>query len=374
MSRTASSVLLSFLLLTVLLLSTSCSAPASEASSPAASEPQASGQIYLYGEAHSDERVQAKELELWGQYYTENGIRHLFVEYPYHDAELLNLWMAADDDAIFDAMFENWKGTAGYSESTRSFLHTIKENYPETVFHGTDVGHDYATNGEAYLTLLRENGQENSAQYRRAQEVIKQGKRFYDSAAETPDVYRENTMTENFLWAYEQLDGADVMGIYGSSHTDPAGMNASTGQADAGLVPCMANQLKQRYGERLLTEDLTETVHAAMEPLRTDTLTINGKEYQASYFGEQALSAQQTGCTSRAFWRLENAFADFARAKTTGDVLPYDNYPMKVEQGQVFLVRYTKTDGSTMDFYYRSSCAMYQGKEATVGVAVEKED
>src|SRR5699024_6861975 len=38
-----------------------------------------SGQIYLYGESHSNEIQLKKELEIWQGYYA-TGMRHLFVE------------------------------------------------------------------------------------------------------------------------------------------------------------------------------------------------------------------------------------------------------------------------------------------------------
>ena len=47
----------------------------------------AKGQIYLYGESHGVERILNKELERWQGYYNDDGMRHLFVEYPYYTAE-----------------------------------------------------------------------------------------------------------------------------------------------------------------------------------------------------------------------------------------------------------------------------------------------
>ena len=32
------------------------------------------------------------------------------------------------------------------------------------------------------------------------------------------DIYRENKMTENFIRAFDALDGKKIMGIYGASH------------------------------------------------------------------------------------------------------------------------------------------------------------
>lgn len=52
------------------------------------------GEIYLYGEEHSKQSILDKELSIWGEYY-EKGMRDLFVEFPYTDAQFLNLWMQA---------------------------------------------------------------------------------------------------------------------------------------------------------------------------------------------------------------------------------------------------------------------------------------
>lgn len=40
--------------------------------------------------------------------------------------------------------------------------------------------------------------------------------------------------------------------------------------------------------------------------------------------------------------------------KNLCDVLPYNNYPMLIETGQVFIIDYTKKDGSIERMYYRS--------------------
>ena len=93
------------------------------------------GEIYLYGEEHSKQSILDKELSIWGEYY-EKGMRDLFVEFPYTDAQFLNLWMQADDDELLDLQFKDWGGTEGGTEVEKNFLKQIKEQYPETVFHG----------------------------------------------------------------------------------------------------------------------------------------------------------------------------------------------------------------------------------------------
>ena len=65
------------------------------------------GEIYLYGEEHSKQSILDKELSIWGEYY-EKGMRDLFVEFPYTDAQFLNLWMQAEDDELLDLQFKDW--------------------------------------------------------------------------------------------------------------------------------------------------------------------------------------------------------------------------------------------------------------------------
>lgn len=68
---------------------------------------------------------------------------------------------------------------------------------------------------------------------------------------------------------------------------------------------------------------------------------------------------------SREFWRLENAYEDFRNNPKTGDVLPYNEYPMPVEDGQVFVIDYTKTDGSYFRTYYRSDGLIWEDMPST---------
>lgn len=181
------------------------------------------GEIYLYGEEHSKQSILDKELSIWGEYY-EKGMRDLFVEFPYTDAQFLNLWMQADDDELLDLQFKDWGGTEGGTEVEKNFLKQIKEQYPETVFHGTDVGHTWERTGPRYLAYLEANGQKDSEEYRRAQENMEQGKRYYEIEAtdEASSVrYREDRMVENFRRSYQELEAVrrtDIMGIYGSAH------------------------------------------------------------------------------------------------------------------------------------------------------------
>lgn len=313
---------------------------------------QSSGEIFLYGEQHSVEKILEKEFELWSSYYQNDGVRDLFVELPYYTAEYMNMWMKSDDDDILDSLYQDWTGTAMHSQEVINFYKRIKNECPETVFHGTDVGHQYDTTGKRFLECLESIGQQQSELYRLSRENVEQGQYYYQHADST---YRENTMVKNFIREFDSLNGADVMGIYGSAHTNIEAMGYATNS-----VPCMANQLHKKYGNALHTEDLT-SLALNNEAYRTDTITIGGKEYTALYFGKVDLSAIFPDYRCREFWRLENAYDDLKDNSKTGNVLPYNNYPMEIETGQIFVIEYTKVDGSVVREYHRSDGNKWQG-------------
>lgn len=313
------------------------------------------GKIYLYGEHHGVEKILEKELELWNKYYHQENMRHLFVELPSYSTEFLNLWMESDSDDILEELYNDWKGTAGYNSHTKEFYKEIKKNYPETIFHGTDVGHQYNTTGKRFLKYLDDNNLKSSDKYLLVEETIEQGRYYYEHS---DDIYRENKMVENFIHEFDKLKDENIMGIYGAAHTSFDSMDYVTNS-----IPCMAKQLKERYGEAIYSEDLSFLIKE-IEPIRIDIVTINGKDYEASYFGKQDLIGFK-GYSYREFWRLENSYDYFKNQKKTGDVLPYNNYPMLIDTGQIFAINYTKIDGSVEIKYYRSDGRIWKGMAST---------
>lgn len=320
------------------------------------------GKLYLYGEIHSEEKILEKELEIWQDYYTNQGMRHLFVEMPYYTAQFLNVWMQSDGDEILDEIHADWEGTASQTQEVKLFYQKVKELCPETIFHGTDVGHQYESIGNRYLQYLEDNQQTDSQEYQLAKENIEQGMYYYQ---ESDDVYRENKMVENLIREYESLGDEHVMGIYGNAHTAVDARDYATNS-----IPCMANQLKKIYGERLYTEDLSY-VALDVEPIKVETMEIGGVSYEASYFGEQDMTTFSDQFLYREFWRLENAYDDFMDCKKTWDVLPYNNYPMLIEEGQVFVIDYKMADQSVQRMYYISTGKQWQGQLVTEGVTLQ---
>lgn len=190
--------------------------------------------IHLYGETHGKKEFYDIEFEAWKNYY-EKGNRILFVELPYYSAEYLNLWMRETDDAILEELYQDWKGTNSYVPAYKEFFSKIKSVCPETIFYGTDVGHQYKTTGKRYLTYLEEMGLADTEQYFLAKECVYQGAEFSGKSATDP--YREKKMIENFVDAFNRVGQKEIFGIYGSYHVDPRNSKL------------MAGQLKQILGD-----------------------------------------------------------------------------------------------------------------------------
>lgn len=318
------------------------------------------GNIYLYGEYHGEEIILNRELELWGEYYDE-GMRHLFIELPFYTAEYLNVWMQETGDETFDLLYKAWEGTQTHNDYVRAFYKGIKDNYPETIFHGTDVGHQYHSTGISYLDYLRRQGLEDSEAYLRTKAVIKQGKNYY---SDNDDAYRENMMVENFVYAFDQLNGESIMGIYGGAHTGIDEMSYYGG------VESMANQLNDIYPSLITSTDLSVLLKLT-EPLRIESLTIEGQVYEAAYLGMDDMSGFKDYKT-REFWRIENAYEDFKDHVLVNNVLPYEQYPVVVKSNEIFAVKMTKTDGSEIFYYYVANDVEYNGKSATQEFEVQE--
>ena len=141
-------------------------------------------------------------------------------------------------------------------------------------------------------------------------------------------------------------------------------------QAFHGITPSAAK--KSDVALRILPRLIFQiSVKEVPQMIKTDKITVNGKEYEASYFGTQDISSWAKHSTKREFWRLENAYNDFKNNQTTDDVLPYNNYIMDIETEQVFVIDYTEKDGSVKRKYYRSDGIVWEGMTSTSEFTLE---
>lgn len=211
-------------------------------------EPVGEARIHLYGEAHGVKALYDAELKEWMKFYSE-GYRDLFVELPSYEGELLNEYMDAEDEEILMYLYDSLDGTAAHTKHFLNFYRAIKAQAPETIFHGTDLGHQYFSLGENYLKHLESEGLKDSEKYARAQIVAKQGRDWYEEYDCDGD-FRESKMVENFAYEYEKLigekalEGIDesqvkIMGIYGGYHIAIADSTV------------MAGMLKDKYGDTI---------------------------------------------------------------------------------------------------------------------------
>jgi len=321
--------------------------------------PPSTGSIFLYGEQHGCARTMDRQLEIWGDYYHNHGMRHLFIENSYFGAQFLNMWMQADDNTILSQLFEDWRGTAAHIPHTLVFFITIKRDFPETIFHGTDIGHQSDTTGQRFLQYLIENDLQDTESYRLTRENIAQYRRFRDEQSHAVRAYYK---PQNFIREFDRLGDESIMAIHGNAHV---AFGNFMGYPN---VPTMATALRERYGDALHTFDMTQ--YALMqEPIRMETLTIGGTDFEAAYFGNDG--ARFNNVIGREFWRLENAYEYFQDNELNGNVLPFDNFPMVVEVGQVYVVDVHFEDGTVMRMFYRASGNYWDNRPTTEEFLVE---
>lgn len=322
-------------------------------------------EIYLLGEEHLNQQHLERELEVWSELYAR-GARHLFIEHSYATAAYLNEWMASPADSILYKLYDYWEGSFAHHSREFNFLKTIKRDYPETIFHGTDVEHQFSLTGRDYLRMMIKEGKKDSDEFKLAQENCNQGKTYYVKLNRNESEgasYRETCMVENFIREYEKLEGVElIMGIYGAFHTETDDtLHFSMG------VP-MATQLVARYGsERLHVEDLQVTFRRGADVAK---LLILGREYDAVDFGKRAYDFPPY--THRQIWRLDSssAYDEFSAYPLNGEEMEYKDFPMHIDMHQVFVIEYTKSDGTVKRKYFRSEKPDFDQNPTTQGFSI----
>ncbi len=317
------------------------------------------GYIYLFGESHGNEKILKKEFELWNDYY-QNDMRHLFIELPYYTAEFINIWLKEDNDKIINELQKNWPRTADNTPLKIDFYKKIKDYCPETIFHGTDVGHQYYSTGYRFLEYLEDNNFEDSIKFKLTKEAISQG--IYYSGPPKKHLYRENKMVENFIREINRINGKDIMGIYGAAHTGLEDLNFTND------IPNMANQLNSLLKGKITSTDL-RPIAKDIEPIRKDEIKLNNKVYSASYYGKQDLIGFKN-YQYREFWCIENAYDDFKHYKKNKDFLPSSNYPMTIELKKLYMIEYKDMEGKVTVDYYLSDGREWKRQLVTESISI----
>ncbi len=138
-----------------------------------------------------------------------------------------------------------------------------------------------------------------------------------------------------------------------------------------GILPSQAKRSRQTLQvlPRLM---LQITVKEVTEMLKSEKMVVNGKTYEASYFGEVDMSSWSTVYSKRQFWRLENAWEDFKDCITMEYLLPYNNYPaMDIQLHQVFVIDYFVKDSQEVERkYYVSNGSLWNDMKCTTEITL----
>ena len=332
------------LVLTTLIIAMSCA-------SIETNTEKSTGQIFLYGEHHGSIRQQDKQLEIWRDYYHNRNMRHMFIEFGFFVAEYLNVWMQSDNDDILYEFYNDWAADVPWIRTNLAFFRTIKCEFPETVFHGIDIGFSYWSAGARFLQHLKDNDMQGTERYLLTLKAIEQGKHHEQSGF--CHIFRVTSMAENFIREFDRLGNQSVMGIFGNAHV-------ILGYRALGLpdIPTLADRLRERYGDSSVhTTDVPQLIMQT-DPIRVDIIYINDVNYEASYFGTHL--EMYRNIVAESFWRLENAYDDFSSRPTyNGWWRSFDTHPMVVEINQVIMVDTTFADGSIERMFFRSSAGEY---------------
>lgn len=340
------------------------------------------GQIFIYGETHGDQGILEEEFDIRHNYYKSYGFRHLLIEFSVVTAEKLNAYLRSDTDEIWNTMFMNFIESKASCATIHFyyFIKKIKENCPETIFHGIDVaeGHGNDINNIVnYLNSLIKKGELNKDLFEKAKNNFIDAI-FYNENRGTKDgeSYREEKMAENVLNEFNSLKNYNVMGIFGSAHTDKNGSNFFFKNS-----PNMGNMLDKNIGYNLYSESLDSFANGDRTKPDKDFIenelgykdpsSIDLNSYEYIYLGKKDMTNFSDLYKERTFYLVENAYEDFKNIPLTGEVLPFDNYPVEIELNNVYAIDYLTYDNEIVRKYYRSDPNQYyEGKPTTVCVDI----
>ena len=101
----------------------------------------------------------------------------------------------------------------------------------------------------------------------------------------------------------------------------------------------------------------------------TSSFSLFGKTYSAEYCGTSDVTGIRDFKTRKVF-RLKDAYED-VKDYAGFDYLPNNNYPVTVNQGDVFRIEYQRSDGTGFVEYLRSNNDYINNEPVTIGFYVE---
>lgn len=205
--------------------------------------------IYLLGEAHGSPAIMKFEEEQWENCYA-NGMRHLFIEFDYWTAKLLNVWMHEESDEILLVIYDSTEGNQIHIPEFLEFYRNIKANCPETVFHGIDI---WGGPEIEDLPVWIEAGMitEEESKILKADAECRNKFLKYETEYYSPWAIREPQMTLNFIREFDALPADEkIMGIFGNAHV-------CYEREPNGHCESMRVQLEKHYGVKIECTDIT---------------------------------------------------------------------------------------------------------------------
>ena len=314
-----------------------------------------SGHIYLYGELHDRPLIKEEEFKIWKEYYQE-GMRHLFIEKPYYTAMYLNEWIKAeDDDILLNWLVGDWGSSFSASDASIDFYLSIKKECPETIFHGTDVGHQYKTTGQRYLNMLESQNKQDSMEYKETLRCIQQGKEYYASLDMN---VREQMMYENFIREYQNILGEDIMGIYGLAHV------IDCGNLD-GSVDYMGKALQNHYQEdKVHHHDLTQYGYVS-KPINQLEIIINDKIYQMDDYGiKEVYNSNQ----KMRFYHIKDAYDDLKNLEKIEDCYPTQDFLMQTTLHEIYMIEYILENNQKNYTFFMTDGSIWEGLDVAVAI------
>nr|WP_317282753.1 hypothetical protein [uncultured Sellimonas sp.] len=149
-------------------------------------------------------------------------------------------------------------------------------------------------------------------------------------------------MVENFIWAFEQLNHEDIMGIYGGAHTE---IDSDVEYSYFVPDPNMASQLNKKYPNTIHTKLLAKGYDDST-PWKTGSLEIGGKEYPSILWNEIWIKSTKTSYDSVKVWELKEGSEDFKDIPTgTQTISDYDvEFPIPMKYGKIYVLDFYTDD------------------------------